>query len=111
MTAGELLTYTLVITNYGGAAATGVAVTDTLPVSGVPSCRHARLQQHRPAGLARGSLGVGATRTFTVVVTVAADARGVITNTRRSAPSSPTRTQTTIATRSRRQSSASPTWA
>ena len=42
MTAGELLTYTLVITNYGGAAATGVTVTDTLPVSAALADRHAR---------------------------------------------------------------------
>ncbi|MCX7669107.1 MAG: DUF11 domain-containing protein, partial [Anaerolineae bacterium] len=80
--AGELLRYTIVVTNYGPSAARAVIVTDTLPagvtfVSG-PAC-------NSPTGTlvlcTLGDLAAGATTSVEIVGAVAPTATGVLTNT------------------------------
>jgi uncharacterized repeat protein (TIGR01451 family) len=82
VTAGETLTYTIVATNDGPLPATGVVVTDTLPTE-VTLVNAAPAQGSGPNPLVWGvgALAAGDSITFTVVVTVDADASGLITNT------------------------------
>ncbi len=73
--AGQALTYTLVLTNAGPSTATNVAVTDTLP-AGVTFNRAIPAQTSGPNPLVWrvGSVVPNTVITFTVVVTVNADA-------------------------------------
>ncbi|MCG3208918.1 MAG: hypothetical protein FOGNACKC_02531 [Anaerolineae bacterium] len=79
--AGQLLTYTLAVTNYGPSTASGVAITDTLPagvaVAAAPGCGLAggNLVCNIP-----GSLPSGAGVQRTIVVTVGTGVSGSISN-------------------------------
>ena len=81
--AGQTLTYTLIVTNNGPSTASGVVMTDTLPVGVVfdsttssPSCNEA-------GGVVTcnvGAMTVGSSRQRTIAVTVEADTTGILTN-------------------------------
>ncbi len=84
VTAGQQLTYQLVVTNQGPSNATGVTVVDTLP-SGVSYVTGTASQGTVGAseGVVTASLGnlaVGAQATVTLTVAVSASARGVLLN-------------------------------
>ena len=79
---GDVLAYTLIVTNNGPASAAGVIVTDDLPVNvafvaASPACSLAGNQ----VLCSGGTLSNGARQTFTVTVNIALTAAGVITNT------------------------------
>ncbi|MCC7362611.1 MAG: DUF11 domain-containing protein [Anaerolineales bacterium] len=81
--AGETLTYNLTIHNYGPSAAEGVVVTDTLPAQvSFVSADPAQASGPNPLLWNVGDLAVGASRSFTVVVTVLSNTLNaqVITN-------------------------------
>ncbi|MDY7079798.1 MAG: hypothetical protein SXV54_23185 [Chloroflexota bacterium] len=93
VTAGNPLTYTVIVTNYGPAAATGVNLTDTLPlsvtlVSATPSqgtgCGESNGGSGEPGRTvitcALGGLAPHATAMVTIAVSVDPLARGMITN-------------------------------
>lgn len=82
--AGNLLTYTLVITNAGPANAVGVTVTDTLPAEVTvvtTTLSQGTTCSGSPLVCALGTLTAGGTATITVVVPVTPTALGAITNT------------------------------
>ncbi|NJN84121.1 MAG: DUF11 domain-containing protein [Caldilineaceae bacterium] len=82
ITAGQTLTYTLVISNAGPDTAQNVLVTDTLP-AGVTfqSADPVQNSGPNPLGWSLGNLAISQTQTITVVVTVNNNTSGVITNT------------------------------
>ncbi len=79
--AGNLLTYTVRITNNGPSDAANVVVTDTLPanvaVASAPSCTPAT----GTVTCVVGSLSAGSSLTYTIVVTVDTSATGTLVNT------------------------------
>ncbi len=79
---GSRLTYTLVVTNSGPLAATGVLVTDTLP-AGVTydSASNGCSQSNQQMTCSISSLLLGASQTITVAVTPDTATVGTITNT------------------------------
>jgi uncharacterized repeat protein (TIGR01451 family) len=81
--AGEMLTYTLTITNNGPSSAQNVAVTDTLPlsVSLVSVSPPTSTQSGQILEWNFGNLIQGDTQAITIVVTVGGNVRGTITNT------------------------------
>ncbi|MCX6029964.1 MAG: hypothetical protein NT169_11800 [Chloroflexi bacterium] len=91
--AGETLTYTLVITNNGPSTATGVTLTDTLPLSTTfNSASGSSWTCNEAAGVVSCSddtLIVGEVTTITVVVTVMAAAPDQIVNTAEVGSSAP----------------------
>jgi uncharacterized repeat protein (TIGR01451 family) len=79
--AGELVTYTITITNHGPSQARGVDVKDQLP-AGLSLVSMNAGQGVCASGICQfGALAVGATRTVTVVARADANATGVVTNT------------------------------
>ena len=83
---GDLLTYTLTITNNGPAVATGVTLTDTLPTDVTFASASTGCGYHSSAHVVVcnvSSLAQDAIVTATVAVTVAASAARTITNTAR----------------------------
>ncbi len=69
--AGEVLTYTIVVTNAGPSAAVGVVITDPLPPGvNFQSATTGCTQAVRIVTCSVGTLPIGATRTFTIVVRV-----------------------------------------
>ncbi len=91
VTAGELLTYTLVITNYGAGSASNVQVVDALPLGSVTLLRLASSQGLCNAGVdcALGDMAVDATATITLVVRVNAEQTTDLLNMARVAASNP----------------------
>ena len=86
-TAGDVLTFALIVTNTGNVALTGVVVTDSLPGVSAVNC-----------GGFNGSLGVGAsaTCTATYTVTLADDAAHKVVNTATADSNQTTATATTV---------------
>jgi uncharacterized repeat protein (TIGR01451 family) len=86
VTSGQMLTYTLTVTNNGPADATGVILTDTLP-TGVSFASATASQGDPPMALegvvtvALGNLAAGGSATVTIVVDVGRNTFGPITNT------------------------------
>jgi uncharacterized repeat protein (TIGR01451 family) len=83
VTAGTLLTYTLVVTNNGPSDGTGVTVADSLP-GGVSYDSHAETQGTYYTATSLwlvGDLAVDASAALTLVVTVDSDATDILTNT------------------------------
>ncbi|MBI1294078.1 DUF11 domain-containing protein [bacterium] len=79
--AGEVVTYTLVVTNNGPAAATGVTITDTLPVSvSFGSATAGCTENSGVVVCAVGSLAVNGSATFTIAVSTDSNATGSISN-------------------------------
>ncbi len=78
--AGELITFTLIVTNEGPSLASGVSVTDVIPagvnfISAVPP-----LDGANPPRWDLGELNAGDPATISVLTSVAADTRGTLTN-------------------------------
>ncbi|MCB0043624.1 MAG: DUF11 domain-containing protein, partial [Caldilinea sp.] len=91
VTAGELLTYTLVVTNNGPAVATDVSVVDLLP-AGTSFVSVTSTQGLCNGGVScqLGDVAVGATATITVVVRVDSDTpAGDVTNNARVSAANP----------------------
>ncbi len=81
---GSQFTYTLTIKNNGPSNATGVVVTDTLPVTGVTYVSASQVPDSingRDLEFELGNLASGATKTITITVAVAANFEGSLYNT------------------------------
>jgi len=91
VTAGELLTYTLVITNHGEGSASNVQVIDALPLGRVTLISAASSQGLCNAGVgcALGDMAVNATATITLLVRVNADQTTDLLNVARVSASNP----------------------
>lgn len=92
VTAGSNLTYTIAVTNSGASAATGAALSDTLPANvtfvsetqntgPAASCSTPAVGTTGTITCTWASLAAGANATFTVVVNVPGNATGSVTNT------------------------------
>ena len=81
--AGETLTYTILVTNYGPSVATNVMVTDELPARVTFFSATPGYVSTNPVTWGLGDIpaGLGASRTCTVVVTVNEGTNGTISNT------------------------------
>jgi uncharacterized repeat protein (TIGR01451 family) len=83
--AGNSLSYTLTASDLGPSDATGVTITDTLPAGvtyvSAASSQGAVTQSGGTVTVNVGNLGLGATATATILVTVNPSTRGNITNT------------------------------
>ncbi len=86
---GDLITFTLVITNHGPSSATGVVVTDTLPGNMDFGSASAGCFYGTAVVCPVGALANGSARTLTVTARPALDATGIITNTATVAGSEP----------------------
>ncbi len=81
---GSQFTYTLTIKNNGPSNATGVVVTDTLPVTGVTFVSASQTPNSingRDLEFEIGNLASGASKTITITVVVAANFEGTLYNT------------------------------
>ena len=81
ITAGNRLTYTIMVTNAGPGIAAAVVVTDVLPASVTYVTAQPAPASTSPLTWTLGTLAVNATRTLTVVVDVGVLTSGTITNT------------------------------
>ncbi|HXV98429.1 MAG TPA: right-handed parallel beta-helix repeat-containing protein, partial [Anaerolineae bacterium] len=88
--AGTRLTYTLAVSNAGATTASGVVLTDTLPADVTYATANPTPTGTNPLTWTVGTVTPGQNLTFTIVVTVNANATGNLTNTAtllRAAPS------------------------